>query len=80
MNIKTFKGKTEEEAMELAKKELGLNYADRTSFPDWSTPFIGKATYHGIVNGYPDSEFKPRRDITRAEAAKMIYNYMQILY
>lgn len=67
-------------SMENSGNKVVLNYADRTSFPDWSTPFIGKATYHGIVNGYPDGEFKPRRDITRAEAAKMIYNYMQILY
>lgn len=65
-------------AMEDSGNKLLLNYTDRDSFPDWSTPYIGKASYFGIVNGYPDGEFKPRQDVTRAEAAKILYNYTQL--
>lgn len=65
-------------SMENSGNKLLLNYADRDSFPDWSTPYIGKASYFGIVNGYPDGEFKPRQDVTRAEAAKILYNYTQL--
>lgn len=67
-------------SMENSGNRVVLDYTDRASFPDWSTPFIGKATYHGIVSGYPDGEFKPRQNVTRAEAGKMIYNYMQLIY
>jgi len=65
-------------SMENSGNKVYLNYTDRATFPDWSTPFIGKASYHGIVSGYPDGEFRPRQNVTRAEAGKMIYNYMQI--
>ncbi|MBE7039296.1 MAG: S-layer homology domain-containing protein [Ruminococcaceae bacterium] len=67
-------------SMEMSGNKVVLNYNDRTQFPDWSTPYIGKATYHGIVSGYPDGEFKPAQNVTRAEACKMIYNYMQCIY
>ena len=65
-------------AMESDGNKVLLNYADRSSFADWSTPYIGKASYHGIVSGYPDGEFKTTQQVTRAEAAKMIYNFMQV--
>jgi len=67
-------------SMETSGNKVVLNYNDRTLFPEWSTHYIGKATYHGIVSGYPDGEFKHAKDITRAEACKMIYNYMQCIY
>lgn len=65
-------------AMENSGNKVLLNYADRATFAQWSTPYIGKASYHGIVAGYPDGEFKATRQVTRAEAAKIIYNFMQV--
>ena len=37
------------------------------------------ALHYSIINGYPDGTFKPLRHITRAEGAKIIYKFLQLL-
>lgn len=41
----------------------------------WWTPAIAWAKENGIVNGYEDNTFQPKKDVTRQEFAKMMYNY-----
>ncbi len=45
-------------------------------FPDvqteWFAPYVCEAKNRGIVNGYPDGFFRPEREVTFVEAAKMI--------
>ncbi len=43
---------------------------DKTS---WSYKYIKELSEKKIINGYEDGTFKPTKDITRAETAKMIY-------
>jgi hypothetical protein len=48
-------------------------------FPDiakdqWYTPYVCYAKEKNIVSGYGDNTFKPARDISRAEAVKVIVN------
>jgi hypothetical protein len=38
----------------------------------WANFFIEKAKNQGIVNGYPDGQFRPDQAITRAEAVKIV--------
>jgi hypothetical protein len=38
----------------------------------WAKIFIEKAKSHGVINGYPDGQFRPDQAITRAEAVKVI--------
>jgi len=45
---------------------------------DWSAAYIMKANQMGIVDGYSGDKFKPNNQLTRAEAAKIIYEMMQI--
>lgn len=47
------------------------------TFPDvpagrWYTNYIAYAKSRGVVNGYPDGNFRPDDEITRAEAAKVL--------
>ncbi|MFA7572227.1 MAG: S-layer homology domain-containing protein [Lutispora sp.] len=56
----------------LKLEEGKTEYKDRLFFANWSKPYIYTATKHGIANGYPDRQFKPKREITRDEAVAMI--------
>ncbi|NJM54771.1 MAG: S-layer homology domain-containing protein, partial [Verrucomicrobiae bacterium] len=53
-----------------------INEADYldVSPDDEYAPYIGFATYHGIVEGYPDNTFGPYEVINRAEAARISTN------
>lgn len=56
-----------------------LDYKDTDSISDWSREHVNMATALGIVSGDADGSFRPQDPITRAEAAKMIYNFMYVL-
>jgi hypothetical protein len=47
-----------------------MQFKDTTGH--WAKIFIEKAKNHGIINGYPDGQFRPDQAITRAEAVKVI--------
>ena len=32
---------------------------------------------NGYINGYSDATFRPKKEITRAEAASIIYRYIK---
>ena len=51
-----------------------MGYADADEIHGYAKDYVGMATNLQIVGGYPDGTFKPLNDITRAEAAKMLYN------
>ena len=50
-----------------------LNFIDSDSFSDYSKTAVATLSSLGIINGYEDGSFNPKGDITRAEAAKIIY-------
>ncbi|MDY0235340.1 MAG: S-layer homology domain-containing protein [Gudongella sp.] len=41
---------------------------------DWFSGYIGAAKSSGFINGYTDNTFKPQNNITRQEAAIIMYN------
>lgn len=43
----------------------------------WAAPFIFQAFAQGLVRGYPNGTFCPEENITRAEAAVVIYNALK---
>ncbi len=59
-----------EEGMEAA-------YEDDHEIHGYAESFIAHASELGIVNGYPDGTFKPLNNVTRAEAAKIIYGVIE---
>lgn len=52
------------------------NFTDKSQIGSWSAELIRKAYALGIIKGYGDNSFRPGNDVTRAEAAVMIYNFM----
>ncbi len=50
-----------------------VRYTDADDIHGYAKAYVGQASDLGIVDGYPDGTFKPLNDITRAEAAKMLY-------
>ncbi len=58
-----------------AMTEEGMEtvYDDSHEIHGYAEAFIAHASELGIVNGYPDGTFKPLNNVTRAEAAKIIY-------
>jgi hypothetical protein len=47
-------------------------YADQAELSAAGNEAVAVLSALGIVNGYPDEEFKPANDVTRAEFAKML--------
>ncbi len=57
--------------------------ATGTVFPDvqanrWSVTEIEYMAQYGVVLGYPDGEFKPSANLTRAEFAALIYRFVDL--
>lgn len=53
-----------------------LTYADKDDIYYWAVDDVKKLSSYKIVSGYPDNTFRPVNDITRAEAAVILYNTM----
>jgi hypothetical protein len=62
--------------------ELNEEYEDKT-FTDideaapWSKSAILSAVSKGLLDGYPDGTFRPKNNLTRAEAIKVVYNLVK---
>ncbi len=60
-----------------------LRSQDQVAFTDladvavWATDPLRLTVSRGIISGYPDGGFAPESPATRAEAAAMIYRYME---
>lgn len=51
--------------------DLNSGFSD-ISANDWFTPYIMFAKKRGTIKGYEDGKFKPHREISRAEALKIV--------
>lgn len=51
-----------------------LLFTDIDDVPEWALPYVKIMVNYGYVNGYDDNTLKPGNDVTRAEAATIIYN------
>ncbi len=56
------------------------SFADGTKIADYAAEAVERLTESGIVNGYDDGTFRPYANMTRAEAAKLIYFVMNSIY
>lgn len=65
-------------------RSLGLEPVNSSPFPDvdqsaWYGPYVGAAVKAGLVHGYTDGTFHPSAQISREEAAQMLYNAEKFL-
>jgi len=61
--------------MGLDRDQIG-SFSAEDRFPDiadhWATDYVNEAARRGWIQGFPDGTFRPRQEITRAEAAAMV--------
>ena len=71
---------TRAEAITILSRVLNLEsmseskFTDDANIPDWAREAVYSMYSSGFINGYPDNTILPNADVTRAEAAAMIYN------
>lgn len=53
-----------------------LDFKDRAKISSWSAGYIRAAVDKGFLAGYSDGTFRPTREVTRGEVAKIIYYYL----
>lgn len=54
-----------------------VKFTDKNDIASYAMSAVEGAKYHGIISGYEDGTFGPERKATRAEAAKMILNFIK---
>lgn len=55
------------------------SFKDEELIAVWAKPEVAALTAEQVINGYPDQTFKPKRDLTRAECAVLIYRTLDIV-
>ncbi len=55
-------------------------FADGKTVSQWSKAAVGAAVDKGFIHGYTDGSFRPKNNISRAEAATMFSNAMGTIY
>lgn len=54
-----------------------LTFTDQAQIQDWAKGYVKQATSAGVLKGYPDGSFGPKRTATRAEAVVMVFRQLQ---
>lgn len=64
-----------EKGYSLKKPDYNLvtNFIDYLDIPEDDMKYVAVAVEHGIIKGMDDGSFKPGRNVTRAEAATILY-------
>ena len=61
-----------------ADGEGELTFKDSEQVSKYAHNAIVALSQKGVISGYPDGSFKPKNSMTRAEAAVVIYNLLNI--
>lgn len=55
-----------------------LDFTDSESVSEYAKSAVSYLVKNGVVNGFEDGSFKPQEKCTRAQAAKIIYELMEV--
>lgn len=58
--------------IEKEKTDIDIKFVDKKDISDWAIEDIKIAVDEKVIEGYPDNTFKPKENITRAEAFTII--------
>lgn len=61
-----------------ADSKASVSFTDDAQISDWARLSVKDATSYGVISGYDDGTFKPGNSITRAEAAQILLNLIEI--
>lgn len=75
---------TREEAVIMMVNSLGLEsitdsvtqFIDDGKISEWARPYVAAALKADLISGFPDGSFRPRHQVTRAEAAVLLENLL----
>lgn len=56
--------------------EYNITFADKEDISDWAVPYVGEVQKQGIMQGDQNNMFYPLNLANRAEAAMVVYNYL----
>lgn len=59
--------------------EASESFADESDIAEYAVKAVAAMKNLGVINGYEDGSFRPKKSITRAECAKMIYIAYKLL-
>lgn len=54
------------------ENDIELSFTDKESIGNWALAHVKAGVEHKVIEGYPDNTFKPKNNITRAEAFTII--------
>lgn len=55
-----------------------LNYSDTAEIADYARKAVAASAFLGVMSGYPDGRFQPQENATRAAAASVINQMIQV--
>lgn len=64
--------------MVLPQSNTGTTFTDSTKISPWAAASVNKIVASGLMDGYPNGEYKPQGNATRAEAATVVYKLIMI--
>ena len=62
----------------LSQGETAKSFHDADSISDYAQTAVSVLSSAGIINGYADNTFGPRKVITRREAAVILYRALEL--
>ncbi|MGI6647981.1 MAG: S-layer homology domain-containing protein [Bacillota bacterium] len=65
-------------ALKLTPVTEEISFIDSGSISGWARAAVTTAVNNGLINGYPDNTIRPQGQATRAEAATIMVNALQV--
>lgn len=58
------------------QEELNMEYTDKDDISPYAETAVGYFSARAVINGFDDGTFLPKKSCTRAEASRIIFNYI----
>lgn len=65
-------------SLALPGMNAGVSFTDSKLISPWAVDAVNKIVSSGIMGGYPEGDYKPQGNATRAEAATVIYKLIML--
>ncbi|QAT42920.1 S-layer homology domain-containing protein [Aminipila luticellarii] len=62
----------------LPQTSAGIKFTDQSAISPWASDYVSTVVGAGIINGQPEGDFQPQGLATRAQAAKVMYVYLNV--
>ncbi|MFV0518312.1 MAG: S-layer homology domain-containing protein [Aminipila sp.] len=64
--------------IQLPQNTNGVTFTDQGAISDWAINYVNTVVGAGIINGQPEGDFQPQGLATRAQAAKVVYVFINV--